>query len=181
MKGIVFTEFMEMVEGKWGLDMVDDLIDVVNPDSGGAYTSVGTYDYQELVAYVVELNKRTEIPVSDLVYTFGTYLAASFASKFTDFFNECESTIEFLTHVDDHIHVEVRKLYPDAELPKFSYEQHSADALTLHYESTRNLADLAHGLIIGCAAHYGDKIDISRSGEVRDGVAYEEFKLTRIP
>ncbi len=44
MNGIVFTEFMEMVEKTWGIDMVD----VVTPLSEGSYTCVGTYPHEEL-------------------------------------------------------------------------------------------------------------------------------------
>ena len=35
MKGIVFTEFLEMVEQKFGMDMVNDLIDNNTLSSGG--------------------------------------------------------------------------------------------------------------------------------------------------
>ena len=34
-KGIVFTEFLEMVEQKFGMDMVNDLIDNNSLSSGG--------------------------------------------------------------------------------------------------------------------------------------------------
>src|SRR5262245_35992633 len=52
MKGVVFTEFLEMVGAKFGEDMVDDVILACELPSGGAYTSVGTYDHQELFALV---------------------------------------------------------------------------------------------------------------------------------
>ena len=78
MKGIVFTEFSEMVEKMFGEEMLDDIIDSTQPKSGGAYTTVGTYDHAELVNMVVELNKRTEIPVPKLIYTFGEYLGVTF-------------------------------------------------------------------------------------------------------
>ena len=45
MKGIVFTEFLEMVEDKFSADMVDDIIDDCDLASGGAYTAVGTYPH----------------------------------------------------------------------------------------------------------------------------------------
>lgn len=178
MKGIVFTEFMEMVEAKWGLDMVDDLIDAVAPDSGGSYTSVGTYAYEELVAYVVELQKITNIEVKDLVYAFGTYLAGSFVSKFPEFFEGANCTFDVLKKVDEHIHVEVRKLYSDAELPSFRYEELGDQTLKLFYESTRNLPDLAHGLIDGCAGHFGEALDVQRVNCSENGVTKEEFTIT---
>jgi len=36
MKGIVFSEFISMVETVFSEDMVDDLIDATNPASGGS-------------------------------------------------------------------------------------------------------------------------------------------------
>ncbi|WP_158224613.1 heme NO-binding domain-containing protein [Agaribacterium haliotis] len=180
MKGIVFTEFMEMVEQNWGVDMVDDLIDSVAPESGGAYTSVASYDYEELVAYVAELSKRTQQQAPALVHAFGNFLAASFVKKFRSFFDEAGDCFSLLKKIDDHIHVEVRKLYPDAELPKFSYEQASDSSLILHYESSRQLADLAHGLIEGCARHYGEQLKIERSGSLVDGLSREDFVLSKL-
>ena len=42
MLGIVFTEFIEMVEETFGADMADDIIDDADIESAGAFTSVGT-------------------------------------------------------------------------------------------------------------------------------------------
>ncbi len=177
MKGIVFTEFMEMVEKTWGIDMVDDLIDVVAPTSEGSYTSVGTYPYEELVAYVTELNKKSQIAIDELIYTFGCYLANSFVQKFPVFFNDAGCTFDVLKKVDQHIHVEVRKLYPDAELPKFTYEELGGDCLKLVYESTRDLPDLAHGLIDGCAKYFKEDLKVVRKNMQMGGITKEEFTI----
>ena len=67
MKGIVFTEFLELVESKWGADMVDDLIDSNDLESGGVYTAVGTYDFKEMQALLGTLSERTGIPPADLL------------------------------------------------------------------------------------------------------------------
>ncbi len=45
MKGIVFTGFLELVEDKYGLEMVDEIITNSNLESKGIYTSVGTYSF----------------------------------------------------------------------------------------------------------------------------------------
>nr|WP_191968493.1 heme NO-binding domain-containing protein [Cellvibrio sp. KY-GH-1] len=117
MKGIVFTEFMSMVEQSWGMDMVDDLIDATNPPSGGAYTSVGTYDLSELLAYVLELSRRFDLPVPVLVKAFGNFLAKSFVKKFPVFFAEATTTFDVLREVDRHIHVEVKNFTPTLSCP----------------------------------------------------------------
>ncbi len=55
MKGIIFTQFLEMVEDKWGLSMLDELITKAKDPINGAYNAVDTYDHKQLVNLVVEL------------------------------------------------------------------------------------------------------------------------------
>lgn len=180
MKGIVFTEFMDMVEQRWGMDMVDDLIDATNPASNGAYTSVGTYDLSELVGYVAELSRRLDAPVPTLVKAFGVFLASSFVKKFPIFFTSARSTFDVLREVDRHIHVEVKKLYPDAELPVFRYRELGADILELTYESSRNLPDLAEGLIEGCAVHFNESLSVERHQQQSEPIPQVVFLITRL-
>ena len=42
MKGVVFTEFMGLVESRMGLDMLDRTIGEADLPNDGAYNSVGT-------------------------------------------------------------------------------------------------------------------------------------------
>lgn len=70
MKGIVFTEFLEMVESAFSEAMVDRIIDKAKPASGGAYTSVGFYDHREIVALVMALSEASGTPVPDLIKAF---------------------------------------------------------------------------------------------------------------
>lgn len=66
MKGIVFTEFIEMVENRFSADMMDDILDAANTASGGAYTAVGTYDHGEMVALVSALSAHTGLSLKHL-------------------------------------------------------------------------------------------------------------------
>ncbi|HQT02650.1 MAG: hypothetical protein B7X52_07660 [Thiotrichales bacterium 34-46-19] len=161
MKGMVFTEFLEMVEAKFSADMVDDIIDDANPASGGAYTSVGTYSHEELVDMVVALSNRTQIPVPVLVRTFGEHVFGVFARSFQQFFEGVPDALTFLSGIEDIIHAQVIKLYPDAQLPKFDCLR-DGNQLTMIYHSDRHLADLAEGLIMGCGQHFGDNLTIQR-------------------
>jgi len=161
MKGMVFTEFLEMVETTFSADMVDDIIDDANPPSGGAYTAVGTYDHTELVSMVVALSNRTGIPVADLVQAFGKHVFGVFARNYQVFFTNVPDAITFLSGIEDIIHAEVIKLYPDAHLPKFDCERHG-DTLIMIYRSPRHFADLALGLIRGCGEYFGNNLRIER-------------------
>ena len=57
MKGMIFTEFLEMVENAYGWEVQENIIDAAALPNDGAYTAVGTYDHQELVSLVVALSK----------------------------------------------------------------------------------------------------------------------------
>jgi Haem-NO-binding len=49
MKGVVFTEFLEMVEDRFSPEMADRIIEGAELASGGVYTTVGTYDHGEMI------------------------------------------------------------------------------------------------------------------------------------
>lgn len=177
MKGVVFTEFLAMVEKQFSADMVDDVIDDAHLPNGGAYTAVGTYPHQEMVAMVVALSQRTGIPVPDLVRAFGEYLFGRFVLAYPSFFRGIDNAFKFLSGIEDIIHVEVLKLYPDAELPRFDVEHMDDRKLVLLYQSPRHFEDLAEGLMRGCVAHFGEPIHITR--EAADSGASQRFHLTR--
>ncbi len=178
MKGMVFTEFMEMVEVTWSLDMADALIARSQVESGGAYTAVGTYPHAELFALVSALSMETGVAVSELVRTFGKHLFGRFALAYPRFFLGMNSSFQFLGGIDCVIHAEVRKLYPDAELPTFVVEA-GDNRLSLTYYSEHPLADLALGLIEGCVAHFGDAVTVRREAFNNMPGAQARFVLTR--
>lgn len=168
MKGVVFTEFLGLVEQKFSADMVDDIIDDADLPHGGAYTAVGTYPFPEMVALIVALSKRTGLAVPVLIHAFGQYLFGRFFVLYPAFINACDSTIELVSHIEQVIHTEVRKLYPDAELPSFEVESHTVQRLSVVYRSPRCLADLAVGLIDGAVAHYGEQGHLQLTREALD-------------
>lgn len=182
MKGIVFNEFTELVEQAFGDDMLDDIIEDCEEylSTGGAYTAVSTYDHDELVHLVSALSKRSGVEVPELIETFGKHLAGVFSKKFPSFFEECSSSFEFFTKIDDHIHVEVHKLYPDAELPVFRYKQVGDDRFLLTYESSRHFSDLAYGLLLGVASFYQEEIEIEKEDFSTPEKAKVIFHIDRV-
>lgn len=161
MKGIVFSEFSEMVERVYSADVLDRIIVQADLPSDGAYTSVGTYDHEEILALVAALSTETGTPVDDLVKAFGHHLAERFAVLYPTFFGGVSDLFGFLETIEDHVHVEVRKLYPDAELPTFATTRDDK-GLLMTYQSRRPFADLAEGLIVGCSRYFDDPVNIDR-------------------
>ena len=172
MKGVVFTEFLAFVEQRFGDDMVDDIIESSDLPSGGAYTTVGTYSHDEMTALCGALAQRTSLPAPGLVREFGKHLSSSFAAGYPDFFERAGSFFDFLESIEAHIHVEVRKLYPDAELPTFAVEERTASRMVIVYRSPRRMADLSEGLIIGSAGKFGVDVRVQATPlEETDGTA----------
>jgi len=172
MKGMVFTEFLEFVGERFGNDMVDDIIEVSALPSGGAYTSVGTYSHGEMASLCGALAERTQQPVGELVRDFGDRLSDTFARDFPDFFRRAGNLFDFLASIEAHIHIEVLKLYPAAELPRFVVEERTAARMVLLYTSPRKMGHLSEGLILGSARQFGVEVRVALEAlEVDEGMS----------
>jgi hypothetical protein len=180
MKGVVFTEFMELVESRMGLEMLDRIITEAELPNDGAYTSVGTYDHAELVRLVSALSNATGLSVPALVHLFGEHLFQRFSVGYPALFADARDAFDFLDRIDNVIHVEVRKLYPDAELPKLVCSQPAEGELVVLYSSPRGFGDLAEGLIQGCIKHFGAPIGVVRTDLEKEGGLHRvRFHLRR--
>jgi len=169
MKGIVFTELLEMVEDKFGYEMVDTLLTETDLPSGGIYTSIGTYDHAEIAALIVKMSEKSNIPVPDLLYAFGRHMFAVFTKGYAHFFEKAADAFDFLRSIHNYIHVEVRKLYPDAQLPHFAINEPDSQTLVMVYSSDRKMAMLAKGLIDGCLEHFGEEAEVTMQSLTEDG------------
>ena len=86
MRGMVFTEFMTMVEDQFGLQTLDTIISKSDLTNDGAYSSIGSYDHQELIRMVTNLSKISGESATDLIRAFGQYLFGRFVEKYPVFF-----------------------------------------------------------------------------------------------
>ena len=154
MKGVVFTEFLDFVAKRCGEDTVDDLIMACDLPSGGAYTTVGTYSHDEMLSLCSALSAHTGEPVAELVCAFGLHMSDAFVRDHPAFYARANNFFDFLESIEAHIHVEVLKLYPDAELPSFTVASRTATRLVMEYRSPRRMSAMAVGLIMGSARKF---------------------------
>ncbi|WP_047044243.1 heme NO-binding domain-containing protein [Vibrio mexicanus] len=160
MKGIIFTEFMELVEQEFGLDTLDKILELAEDE--GIYTSVGSYDHRDLVKLIVQLSKVTDIPPETLQQVFGKSVFKNLYQALPDTASliHCKNTFQFVHHVEDYIHLEVKKLYPDAKPPKFEFISEHQTEMVFDYVSARCMAHVCFGLLKGCAEFYNEEIDV---------------------
>ncbi|PKA96956.1 heme-NO-binding protein [Flavobacteriaceae bacterium MAR_2009_75] len=169
MKGIVFTEFLEMVEEKFGLEVVDSIIEDADLPSNGIYTAIGTYEFNEMVSLITNLSSTVKIDADTLIYTFGHYLFTSLGKAHPEVIKSYTNPLGLLYSIEDHIHVHVQKIYPEAELPTFKILDKTDNSLSMVYSSSRGLYRLAHGLIEKCFEHYNSSAQVSYNLIKEDG------------
>ena len=180
MKGIIFTELIGLVEEKFGYEVVDKMLIRADLTNDGAFTSIGTYDYNDLLKMVVALSNELDVEVPILVKTFGKHLYRVFSEKHSEKIAGLESAFDLIKNVEGFIHVEVRKIYPDAQLPSFEYEQPDKNTLVVKYRSQRPFADVCEGLMEQCVESYGEPIHVQREDIKPDGTA-ANFTLIKTP
>lgn len=177
MKGIIFTELCTMVEEKFGLEVLQDVLDASDLPSNGVYTSVGTYDHKEVHEIVEKLGERLGVSGEELLKAYGQHVHNVFVQGYRGFFDRSENLFDFLESIEEIIHPEVKKLYHDAELPSFVSERRGDNVLVFQYLSTRNLSSFAEGLIVKSADYYKTKIKIE-SSDLKGELNGKRFVIT---
>ncbi|WP_299013019.1 heme NO-binding domain-containing protein [uncultured Photobacterium sp.] len=159
MKGIIFTEFLEIVESAFGLDVCQEMLDKAIDD--GVYTAVGSYDHRSLVKLIVSLSKITGVPAENLQEIYGEAVFIRLLKTLPAIKPQHHDTFSFIRNVESHIHTEVKKLYPDATPPKFDFLSQTSTQLIMDYKSARCMSHVCLGLIKGCAKHFNQQLQVS--------------------
>lgn len=162
MKGIIFTELMEMVETGHGLEIADKLLSHPKLSTGGVYIATGTYPVEDLEILLGTLQEILGADRDTLLKLFSGHLFQTFEKKYAGLLEGYSDTFGLLKMIEGHIHVEVKKLYPDAELPEFEVESETQDQLVLIYTSSRHMGALAEGLMEAAARHFQETFDIQK-------------------
>jgi len=176
-KGIIFTEFMDLVEEKFGLEVLDKVLTEAGDE--GIYTSVGSYDHRDLVKLIVQLSKESGISPEDLQKVFGQSVFNNLYSTLpkSASLSECKNSFQFVRLVEDYIHVEVKKLYAEANPPKFEFISETESELVFDYRSARCMSHVCLGLVEGCAEHFGESLNIEMDDQSSDN-SHVRFRLS---
>ena len=167
MKGIIFNLLEQVVVEDFGADVWEKILDDAGLD--GVYTSVGTYDHDELHKLVGATSSLLGRPTDGVVRWFGTRSMPLLAKRYKEFFAPHDSALSFVLTLNDVIHPEVRKLFPGAYAPDFDFERVDADTVAIGYASLRGLCMFAEGLVEGAASYYGQRVSISQLHCTRRG------------
>jgi hypothetical protein len=169
MKGIVFTEFLDLVEDKFGLEMVDKIISQSTLESEGIYTSIGTYSFSEMLQLLENLSKNTAISIDDLLLVYAEHFFSVIEKSYPGLLATYKDPIEMLASIEDHIHIEVRKIYPEAELPTFVIKDRKDKSLVMIYKTSRAMHHFGLGLMNKTFEHFNTTATIVLEKIKEDG------------
>lgn len=179
MKGIVFVELIRMAESVMGEEAVDDILDKADLENDGAFSAVGNYPCRELLQIVDAVGAELGAPVEALHKQFGHWMFGRFVEGYPAFFEDKSDGFDMLESIESEVHVEVRKLYPEVELPTFATERLEGGRFKMVYTSERPLHHFCHGLIEACLQHFKHETSINMT-EHRDGTKFcAEFVMQK--
>jgi hypothetical protein len=101
---------------------------------------------------------------------FGSFAAQrTFAELFPDYYEESGDVFTFLLGIEEKIHDVVRTTIRGASPPKLHVHPFSDLGVLISYTSERGLCKLLEGLVLGTAAHFGDRVDVEELQCMRRG------------
>jgi hypothetical protein len=174
-KGIIFNLAEDVVTEDGGQDTWDDLLELA--DVHGAYTAVGSYPDEDLVAIVTAAAQAGGQNPDDVVRHIGRRSLPMLAQRFPEFFELHRSVRTLLPTLNSVIHPEVRKLYPGAEPPRFEFRTEDSGAILMDYHSARTMCSFAEGLTLGAGDHFGEDLRITQTQCKADGAPYCTLRI----
>lgn len=179
MKGLVFTTFFEHVTEAYSEETLDDIIEAAALPNKGAYTSAGTYPFTEMVALVSALVAVSGKKMPIILEQFGNACFGKWVKYVPEYF-ENKMLFDVMADIDSFHELEVRKLYPNAELPSFKVIHRETDKLVLGYFSCKPLADLAVGVIKGAAFHLKETVAVDHDLATGEDGPYVRININRL-
>ena len=177
MKGVVFNMLEEFVVENAGEEVFEEILDTCEFINVEPFVGPGTYPDEDLNELVSKTIAKLDIPLPDALRAFGKFAFPKLTEKVPDWLVNHAHPKDFLLTLENIVHVEVRKLYKDADPPRFSFADPGPDELVINYQSGRRLYDFMDGLIEGVGDHFDTAIEYTREITAENGEEYCQYHL----
>ena len=121
------------------------------------------------------LNANTGISIDNLLLVYAEHFFSVIENSYPGLLATYKDPIEMISSIENHIHIEVRKIYPDAELPVFIVEEKTEKTLTMVYKSSRSMHHFGLGLMNKTFAHFNSSAEIVLEKIKEDGTEVRFF------
>jgi predicted hydrocarbon binding protein len=163
MKGVIFNLLESFVIDSFGEEKYEDILYGTDLKTSDPFVDAGMYPDEDFLALVKTTCDKLGITVDQGCRAFGRYCFPKLVGLYPVFLDGISDARSFIKIVDGVIHVEVLKLYSDAELPSFKFEKSSPKTLNMKYTSSKKLCQFMQGIIEGCADFFNEEVKIRQS------------------
>ena len=177
MKGIIFNITERFIISNHGEEVYEDIISSCKLETKEPFVGPGTYSDNDMLEILKVATQKLNVKIDYLLKELGKYAFGQLAKRYPNFVSPYDDAKTFLLTVDGIIHVEVRKLYQETQLPVFQYSEPSENELIITYYSKRKLYSFMEGLINGVAKYFNVNIIQDNNIYVKNGSEFCDYHL----
>ncbi len=153
MHGLIFGALREFAEHRLGAETAASIW------AGRRFELDEVYDDADFLAQLERVRAAAGVTQDEIQRPFGSFTAQNaFLRLFPDYYAANDGSVPFLLGIEEKIHEVVRTTIPGALPPKLHVRTLGADGVLVSYTSERQLCRLLEGLLLGVAAHYGERV-----------------------
>lgn len=160
MHGIVFGELKQYVGERFGETAWRDLLTEagIGPK---LYLAVQEYPDEELGTILQAASRVTGMTIPQLLQDFGEFIGPHLVKMYRVYIEPEWGSLDVIEHTEERVHKMVRVQHRGARPPYLSTTRRNENEIVVHYSSARKLCDLAKGIALGVARHYGDTLHVT--------------------
>lgn len=171
MKGSLAISLRGMVEERFDRETWRRILDDANVPAHTLFMTVGDIDdrmYFDLVQATCRVLNWTQQEAWEQI---GDYWVRVYTQKvYSRHYDSSKDARSFLLHMDS-VHRVVTQATPNAEPPRFEFEEPDEHSLLVRYISRRDMFVYFRALVRAVARHYGEDVDIRE-------IAADRLRLT---
>ncbi len=179
MIGVVFVQFVRMMETRYGLETTEKVFDVADLESGGAYTSYGDYSVKEFFTLAHTLAAIVKKDPNDIFFEYGESIQMHVMTEMPTYFDENDSALEFFKKLGKENIGKSGALPPDLELPRPEVHIVDDDNIEVIYYPREVYPPVACGVVHAIMRHYDIDAELDQVETEVGGEACVLFRIQR--
>ena len=162
MKGVIVECVRKMVSGKYSLAQWKNILEKSGVPASQIFLASQDVDDAVVLKIFTSSCSVLGVSLSEFSDMFGEYWMLSYAPAiYPNFFTNVTSSKDFLLNMNS-LHAQITKKVPNAKPPQFEHSWKDNNTLLIKYNSSRNLIDVAVGLVKGVGKYFKENIVVKK-------------------
>ncbi len=178
MKGIINKGIQDFVETKFGAEAWDKVKSIAGCDEP-FFALTNDYPDEMTHALIKAVSETAKLDMETVMVEFGKFVVPNtLKEQYHTYFELAGSSPrEFLLNMR-LIHERATKNIPNADPPRFEYEELGDGRLLMHYYSKRGLCAVLRGLILGVGINFGQQLKVRETACMHNGDKHCTMEIT---